>query len=387
MNKSYLTRAAFASAVGLALAAGSAAFADEPFFMGLGHLSGTYPFSTPSGVSADGNVVAGYAHSESWQSFEAFRWTLEDGMVGLGHLPTGSNSKAWGISADGNVVVGFDVTFQGTEAFRWTEQEGMVGLGDLPGGEFHSNARAVSADGTVIVGLSRSADSDPRAEAFRWTEQEGMVGLGHLPGGGFGSAGLDVSADGSVIVGWSSSASGTQAFRWTAEEGMVGLGDLPGGSFRSYGRAVSAGGSVVVGDGRSDWGTEAFRWTAEEGMLGLGDVPGGGFQSIANDVSADGAVVVGEGMGPGPENVASIWLAADNQMYDLRYWLMDNFGLDLTRWKLKEAYGISADGRTIVGYGVSPEEHGEAWIAHIPEPGTLWLLAVGALALARRRRH
>jgi uncharacterized membrane protein len=166
---------------------------------------------------------------------------------------------------------------------------------------------------------------------------------------------------------------------------MVGLGDLPGYDISSMARAVSADGSVVVGRGSSESGWETFRWTAEDGMVGLGDIPGGIFQSAGEAVSADGSVVVGMGAGPASPNLASIWLAADDQMYDLRYWLMDNFGFDLSRWELRTAYGISADGRTIVGYGFNPDGQSEAWIAHIPEPSTLCLVAVGALALAKRR--
>jgi probable HAF family extracellular repeat protein len=365
---------------------GPPAFADAPFFMGLGHLSGPYPFSTPRGVSADGNVVAGYAQSESWQSFEAFRWTAEDGMVGLGHLPTGSNSKGLGISGDGRVVVGLDVTFHGTEAFRWTAEDGMVGLGDLGGGDFHSVARDASADGAMIVGSSISGDSHPLEEAFRWTAQDGMVGLGHLPGGSFFSGASGVSGDGSVIVGWSSSASGTQAFRWTAHEGMFGLGDLPGGSSYSHACGVSRDGSVVVGEATSGSGTEAFRWTAEEGMVGLGDLPGGTFESTAHAVSADGSVVVGDGVSDVPQHAAFIW-DTEHGMRNLQTLLTEELGLDLAGWELRYARAISADGRTIVGHGWRfPEEQVEAWIAHIPEPSTLWLLALSTLALLRRER-
>ena len=46
-----------------------------------------------------------------------------------------------------------------------------------------SNANAVSADGSVVVGYSSSAASGPFAtEAFRWTQAGGIVGLGDLPG-------------------------------------------------------------------------------------------------------------------------------------------------------------------------------------------------------------
>jgi probable HAF family extracellular repeat protein len=56
----------------------------------------------------------------------------------------------------------------------------MVTLGDLAGGDCYSKARAVSADGTVVVGMGTS---DSGSEAFLWTAGGGMVGLGDLPGG------------------------------------------------------------------------------------------------------------------------------------------------------------------------------------------------------------
>ena len=104
-------------------------------------------------------------------------------------------------------------------------------LGDLPGGTFFSEATAVSADGSVVVGVSNSAQG--REEAFRWTRAGGMVALGDLPGGMFQSVARHVSSDGSVVVGYSQSASGETAFRWTSSSGMVSLGDLPGGIFQS----------------------------------------------------------------------------------------------------------------------------------------------------------
>src|SRR3990172_1963430 len=88
----------------------------------------------------------------------------------------------------------------------------FLGLGDLPGERFESEAHAVSADGTVVVGYGTSPAGN---EAFRWTAATGMVALGDLPGGSSTSFGFGVSADGSVIVGRGSSASGPEAFRWT----------------------------------------------------------------------------------------------------------------------------------------------------------------------------
>jgi probable HAF family extracellular repeat protein len=72
-------------------------------------------------------------------------------------------------------------------------------LGDLPGGFFYSRVRGISADGSAVVGTSRSASGT--GDAFRWTSGGGIVGLDDLPGGTFFSEAHDVSADGSVVVG------------------------------------------------------------------------------------------------------------------------------------------------------------------------------------------
>lgn len=47
-------------------------------------------------------------------------------------------------------MVGSSRSANGTEAFIWTENEGMKGLGDLSGGIFYSNANGVSADGSTV---------------------------------------------------------------------------------------------------------------------------------------------------------------------------------------------------------------------------------------------
>jgi probable HAF family extracellular repeat protein len=132
--------------------------AQAAFFRGLGDIPAGFQEATAFGISADGLVVVG--GGEGPYADEAFRWTLQGGIEGLGFLPGGEASMALAVSADGRVVVGYSHCDAGREAFRWTPAEGMVGLGDLPGGAFNSMAHGVSADGAVVVGAGATPSGD-----------------------------------------------------------------------------------------------------------------------------------------------------------------------------------------------------------------------------------
>ena len=323
-------------------------------------------------VSADGSVVVG-GGCGTWGA-GAFRWTAATGMVALD--PSGEfEVSVDGVSADGAVVVGWKRnanTSDLIEAYRWTSATGIVEIGDLPGGGIESYASAASADGSVVVGRGHGSSG---LEAFRWTSGGGTVGLGDLPGGGFWSQASDVSADGSVVVGLGNANSDGEAFRWTAASGMVGLGDLPGGEFPIASRAkgVSADGSVVVGESESALGGEAMLWTSAGGMIGLGYLPGhlpaDGAESRAFGVSADGSVVVGQSQpdNNGMTSEAFVWTQA-NGMQRLRDVLIANGVTGLDNWVLRETSSISDDGQWVVGYGTNPSGFEEAFLADISAP-------------------
>jgi hypothetical protein len=109
-------------------------------------------------------------------------------MVGLGYLPGATTSAATAVSTDGLVIVGSS----GGQAFRWTTEEGMVGIGDF-------NATDVSADGSMIVGHEGG-------EVVVWDEAHGirslrtMLGFDMSDWAWIDSAGL--SDDGTTIVGY-----------------------------------------------------------------------------------------------------------------------------------------------------------------------------------------
>jgi probable HAF family extracellular repeat protein len=269
-------------------------------------------------------------------------------MRRLGMLPLGGDSVALAVSADGSVVVGIS----GGRAFRWTASGGMEDLNVtyaslLTDGSVLVEAYAISPDGRYIVGQGYNVATG-RFQAFLLDTQgtgveEWLTWLGTL--GGNRSEARGVSADGSVVVGWAINAAGYEhAFRWTAARGMQDLGTLGGRWSEAYG--VSADGSVVVGRAWNAAGLpRAFRWTAARGMQDLGTL--GGRSSWARGVSADGSVVVGVAENAEGQDRAFRWTAAGG-MEDLNL----TYAHLLTDGSLlKKANAISPDGRYIVGQG------------------------------------
>lgn len=340
---------------GIALLASAAiAFASPASASAVFRGLGTAPtlVDLASAISENG-VVVGRGRDDEHPQQQATLWTAGDGAVYLGAFD-GTPAQwvaghAYGVSDDGSVVVGWASIWNGggtsSLAFRWTAATGLEPLGTWSTGS-SSSARGVSSDGSVVVGSSGS-------QGFRWTPDGGMA----LLGSGTASA---VSADGSVTVGMRAS----QPTRWTAA-GHEFLGDLPGGSVGGAARGVSPDGSVAVGFSYTAAGTEAFRWTEAQGMVGLGHLPGGGASSSAADVSADGAVIVGHGDSSALPNEAFLW-TPEAGMRSLAEVLVTDHGLDLGGWELREANAVSADGRTIVGWGRNPQDVTEAWMVVLP---------------------
>ncbi len=230
-------------------------------------------------ISADGSVAVGLSGA-----FDGSIWTLADGVT---ELDVPSEGGHWedirAVSPDGSVIVGEGRSAVGhREAFMWTAEGGTIGLGDLDGGRFISAAYRVSDDGTTVVGRS---ESEFDSEAFRWTASDGMVGLG------LSSTSAYASADGSVVAVFGTHPK--SAFRWTADEGLVEL-DGPDSTANNHVSGISADGSTIVGYGWDDGPTMPYRWTESEGIVGLGLLPIPEPSAHPHFVSTDGSVVVGE---------------------------------------------------------------------------------------------
>lgn len=251
----------------------------------LGTLAGGAVWTAPS-VSADGAVVVGAERVPAYGGPRAYRWTASTGMQDLGTLG-GQNARAHDVNADGSVVVGQAQDASGAfRAFRWTAATGMEDLGDW-------SPSRVNADGTVVIG------EGPSSKALYWAASRGAaVALSDIPSPGVTPTDLEaraVSADGRVVVGVSPIFASNGAltafrnFRWTASTGVQFLPtDLPGSNVLRATTAVNADGSVVVGRGSDG---DAWRWTAATGVHTLGTL-GGPFAG-ATSVDDTGDIVVG----------------------------------------------------------------------------------------------
>jgi len=224
------------------------------------------------GISSDGGIIAGsmYPNLGTPLLTRAYRRVGNGPLVDLGLVTGNTRAYARGMSGDGNTVVGGCEWGQATslngQAFRWTPQGGMQGLGYArPGGQF-SRALGVSLDGSTIVGESFT---NLVSDAFIWRESTGIQALPRLPGAASNSwsRASAVNSDGTVIVGdGDSPVTGTStAVRWAAG-GVQDLGLLPG-YLRSISDSVDGSGNIIGGrlvDGVQP--DTAFVWTPLGGM-------------------------------------------------------------------------------------------------------------------------
>jgi len=336
-------------------------------FQGLGSSAIVYD------VANDGAVVVGRINNTS-----AGVW-----KPGIGWTNLGFEGFAYKSARDGSAVAGFigasTSTLYGNEAFRWTPAGGVQHLGYLPGGD-GSQMLGISGDGNTLVGAS-SATGSARV-AMRWSQPTGMVSFATLLGNPYESQSRGASYDRSIIVGdvqQTTNFNTYKTWKWNASTNAItyltGLGSA---------WAVSGDGNVVVGT-TPGVGPKAARWTVATGAALLGSVGPNDTSSEARDVSADGSIITGYAYPDGNTQTAFIWDSAHG-MRSLKDVLTNDYGLNLSGWKLSWAY-VSDDGKTFGGWGVDPANFAESWVATVPEPTTATLLIAPAfVALPRRRR-
>lgn len=305
-------------------------------------------------LSANGDFVAASVRAEFVQSAAIYRggaWSIAD--VG----DSGNERVALFVSADGSRVLGSSVNI---------------------GGGFDGN-RSYAWNGSTYV----AGPASPFASSNNMT---------NFPGSGSDSnAWTGMTPDGSAAISTSSNPVESVAIRYgaTTQSFQRPAVIVPGPSFfneDSSADAISGDGSVIYG--RYSWisasapsfdGQSLYRWTAA-----------GGTQLLpANLATSFGtSEVTGDG---------NIWLLGDGSAYvhslgttrTAAALLADN-GVSLTGWSALRLSQVSTDGLTFAGVGTLTTDSGvitnQAWSVTIPSPGSLGVLGLAGLAIARRRR-
>jgi len=213
-------------------------------------------------------------------------------------------------------------------------------LGTLPGGDyFLSRAQGISGDGNIVVGSGSIVTNGDWVtvvdeQAIRW-DAGVLSSMKSLVAGHDRSVAKGVSYDGSVVAGvvyrWDTYVDG--GFIWTNGTFSL-LGDFPGGSTWSNGNSVSDDGTVIVGHSVDAVNDHAMEWVSGT----LNNLFMGAQWNYAQAVSGDGMTIAG----------------FDEHMGAVRW----DSGVPTTLTPppaafFSRAYGISADGLTVVGYSLT----------------------------------
>lgn len=399
---------------------------DESPMTDLSTLVGDEGSSQGYGINASGQV-AGYSETEDGS--HAFRWTDSNGnggvdvdeMIDLG-TQGGPSSFARDINDSGQVAGTAQVKptlLAYDHAFRWTDSNGnnqvdsgeMLDPGTLSGNVASpTNAWGINNNGSMVG----QGQNGIQYHAFYWTEAGGIIDLGTF--GGSASHAYDVN-DAEQVVGLATTASNTRAFLWednspangVADPGeMIDLGSLGGEDGDSHAYGINNQG-IIVGDTEttpnefhafiyednimtdlndlidpaSGWFLEEAHAISDNGnIVGLGKyngLPGQAFLLIP--ISAP--VLTGDYNGDGTVDAAdyTVWRdALEAGAETLTNRDPDNSGpvseADYLSWRMH--FGDTS----LPGSGALAKPSGAA----VPEPTTLLLLLLGALAIFSRQR-
>ena len=329
------------------------------------------PEALPLDVGANAFAIVG-----AYYEGGALSWMPTSGTKDLG------GRSAHAISLDGKTISGRALDSRRLEnAAIWQSGQDWRVLGSFrpdaqPCDELLSATFGASDDGKVIVGLGW--DGCRLAHAFRWEESTGMVDLGTT--NARSTRANEVSGDGRVVVGWQESDVGfRQGAKWVDRQQEI----VRNASGRVVGEAnaANADGSIIVGQNCDAFNPNpvhpdtraAWKWTAQNGLRcypvtrppTLPDLP---YTTLMSSTSDDGRVV-GGALSFGLDSEALVWL--DDEPHFLRDYLRSHGYPDAFRGWVNTGFvtGVSADGRTLVGYGAGPRTF-QGYLVILPERGS-----------------
>ncbi|HEX6765278.1 MAG TPA: hypothetical protein VF103_07360, partial [Polyangiaceae bacterium] len=330
-------------------------------------------------VSADGGVVVGTFTGMSGFA-RPFYWTVARGPQPL-NIPSSLRPDvhvyATAVSGDGTRWAGY---YQGTAATDFPHPVGgtLAQSAELPTPNGRGTALDLDATGAKVVGLFFD-NTSTESRAGQWTDPVQPVTLLPNPLGQTAAASAGaVTRDGTIVTGTArDSANGLLVVSWVD----AGTNPPPSRRFGTMGitsaevRGTSSDGRFAAGTMTDSAGANFAFGTQGSTAMNIAPMNGAVFaMSHAFDVNDDGTVIVGDaflGMsGMTPSSQACTWTRnAQQEITSFKGTVMDalrNAGVQLPNWTLLNAYGVSADGKTIVGTGFDPQGFTVGFIARLP---------------------
>jgi probable HAF family extracellular repeat protein len=333
----------------LTIIGAASAFSAGPAFVPTGVID-----MLPTSMSDDASIVVGTGPYQVPNLY----YTEASGASIIGD---GCYNGLPAISGDGTTVLGCHVNAHGNEnAAKWLGGTSWQDLrserGAIPCGTSLSGAYGVNQDGSLGVGLLWRAQVC-HANAGYW-DLINSYPARVLPMlfDGPASRANAVNASRRVIVGWQDQPTGERTAAKWVHSGTVYVEELiltQSGGFNGEAMAVSANGRTIVG-GAYDFGNSAWIWRPQTGVQPI-DVSGAGDNAISTalDVSDNGKIVVGFSR-RGSDTRAFIWKDGAGGIFLDKY-LASHGVIVPVGWSLSVASLISADGRTIYGWGFNPD--------------------------------
>ena len=344
----------------------------------------------PAGVNNSGQVVTNSKTSNlDWNVV----YTPGFGTTSVDPFPANIYNWTVGGINDAGVFVGVRTPANNSSGYVLYKYAGSGGAAaiqplTIPANFIRADPSGINNAGQV-VGVALLAGSVQHAYYHSGVAGDVAIDLSTL-GSTFSHA-YAINSSG-VVVGDSALADGSdRAFLYSGAGPMMDLGVLAGAT-GSYARDVNDVGQIVGYAAVSGHNVAAYK-PAGAGAWQALPVPADARQSQANSINNYGYIVgtvTGIGLNSS-ETYPVLWLNdANHTMINLEQWLDNTSPSEGSSWRLRGATAISESGY-IVGWGLYTNNTDQPFLlnagALVPEPASLAVLAVPALALVARRRR
>jgi probable HAF family extracellular repeat protein len=261
--------------------------------------------------SADGQIIVGYGTSP-FRAFKVVGGQIID--LGTPSLGVPNRPTATAISADASIIAG--TTYSGSIPRRgWALRSGTFTLINLLTGGTYNDVRSMNASGSTLVG---EADWGGVVTAFTASPNGASVALAR-PTGFTSCSARAVNEDGTAVVGIASTLNTDRAVVWRNGVPEV-LPPLSNADAAWRANAIAASGDIIGGEsgGTAPGSSRACIWFGGSGAMAVDDLLAmRGIDlsswrlSTVAAISADGGTLVGAGDHtlPGGAHRQELWVA------------------------------------------------------------------------------